>query len=165
MKSLPTSLIIALAFFMLQSALLQAKSPSTSPKKPLTQGINHLGLSVSDLEKSTHFFTHVLGWREAGGRPNYPAKFVTDGKLFVTLWQVKDQENYVAFNRKSNVGLHHLALTVDSFETLDKLYEIFKKTDGVVIEFAPELNGGGPTKHMMIREPSGNRIEFAHRPK
>lgn len=165
MKSLPTSLIIALVLLMAQPASSQAKSPSTSPKQPLTQGINHLGLSVSDLGKSTHFFTQVLGWREAGGRPSYPAKFVTDGKLFVTLWQVTDKENYVAFNRKSNVGLHHLALTVDSFETLDKLYETFKKTEGVVIEFAPELNGGGPTKHMMIREPGGNRIEFAHRPK
>ncbi len=157
-------LLLTAIFFSFLS-VSQASPLSESRQQPLTQGLNHLGLSVSDLEKSTQFFTQVLGWREAGGRPNYPAKFVTDGRIFVTLWQVKDKNNFVAFDRKNNVGLHHLALTVDSFETLDKLYETFKKTDGVVIEFAPELNGGGPTKHMMIREPSGNRIEFAHRPK
>lgn len=34
-----------------------------------------------------------------------------------------------------------------------------------IIELAPELAYGDPTKHMMIREPSGNRIEFAHTPR
>lgn len=164
MKSSQTILILTLSLFSWLPTYLFAESPSEQQKKPITQGINHLGLSVSNLEKSAQFFTEILGWREAGGKPNYPAKFVTDGKLFITLWQVKDTNSYVPFNRKSNVGLHHLALTVNSFETLDKLHERFKKTDGVVIEFGPELNQGGPTKHMMIREPSGNRIEFAHRP-
>ncbi|PCJ16728.1 MAG: glyoxalase, partial [SAR86 cluster bacterium] len=65
---------------------------------------------------------------------------------------------------KNNVGLHHLALSIASFEELDALYEVLANTDGVVIEFSPEPLSGGPTKHMMIREPSGNRLEFIHRP-
>jgi lactoylglutathione lyase len=60
--------------------------------------------------------------------------------------------------------LHHLALNVKSREALDVLHERFLKTDGVVIEFSPNPNGGGPTIHLMIREPSGNRIEFAYNP-
>ncbi|WDE14678.1 VOC family protein [Thalassomonas haliotis] len=130
----------------------------------MTQGINHLGLTVAKLDQSVRFFTETLGWQLKGGVPSYPAKFVSDGKLFITLWQAKDPEKAVPFNRKTNIGLHHLALTVDSFETLDLLHQRFLHTPGVVIEFAPELNGKGPTKHMMIREPSGNRIEFAHNP-
>jgi lactoylglutathione lyase len=43
---------------------------------------------------------------------------------------------------------------------LDGVYEKLKNTDGVTIEFAPENLGGGPTKHMMIPEPGGIRIEF-----
>lgn len=35
---------------------------------------------------------------------------------------------------------------------------------GLVIEFSPELLSNESTEHMMIREPSGNRIEFIHRP-
>ncbi len=130
----------------------------------LTRGLNHVGLTVSNLEKSVAFFVDTLDWKVAGGYPDYPSVFVTDGEIFVTLWQTTDPEKAVPFDRKNNVGLHHLALTVTGFDALDELHARFEETEGVVIEFAPELNNGGPTKHMMIREPSGNRIEFAYRP-
>jgi len=132
--------------------------------KPLTSGFNHVGLAVLDLDASTHFFTDVLGWRLAGKDKKYPASFLSDGEMFLTLWQVTDPATAVKFDRKNNVGLHHLAFTVESFEALDKLYAAVKNVEGVVIEFPPELAYGGPTKHMMIREPSGNRLEFAHNP-
>lgn len=130
----------------------------------LTRGLNHIGLSVIDLDASVAFFSDVLGWNVVGGYPDYPSKFVTDGNMFVTLWKTTDSESTVAFDRKNNVGLHHLAITVSSFEALDVLHERFLKAENVTIEFAPELNGNGPTKHMMIYEPSGNRLEFAYTP-
>lgn len=63
------------------------------------------------------------------------------------------------------MGLHHLALSVTSFEALEALHARLKDMPGVRIEFAPELAYGGPAKHMMVYEPSGNRVEFVHRPK
>ncbi|TWX72075.1 VOC family protein [Colwellia demingiae] len=142
-----------------------ANSALTPLNNPITQGINHLGLTVSNLEQSTQFFTETLGWKVVGGYDDYPSKFVTDGKLFLTLWQVTNPSKNIAFDRKNNVGLHHLALSIASLEDLNILYERCKKTDGVIIEFPPEPNGDGPTIHMMIAEPSGNRIEFAYTPK
>ncbi|MCG7532296.1 VOC family protein [Psychrobium sp. MM17-31] len=132
--------------------------------KPLTSGFNHVGLTVSNLDKSTRFFTDVLKWKLVGGDEKYPAKFVSDGKMFLTLWQTKDPKKTVTFNRKNNVGLHHLAFTVETLEGLNALFEKVKTVDGVIIEFAPEPAYGGPTMHMMIREPSGNRLEFSYRP-
>lgn len=126
----------------------------------VTEGVNHIGLSVSDLEASTSFFVDTLGWARAGGDPDYPAVFVTDGNAFVTLWRVTDPASAIAFNRKNNVGLHHLAFTVKSLQALHDLHAKFAVTEGVRIEFAPEFMGQGPTTHMMIREPSGNRLEF-----
>jgi lactoylglutathione lyase len=142
-----------------------ANSTINKLENPITQGINHLGLTVSDLEKSTQFFTETLGWKVVGGYEDYPSKFVTDGKLFLTLWQVTNPTKKISFDRKNNVGLHHLALSIASLDDLNTLYERCKKTDGVTIEFSPEANGDGPTIHMMIKEPSGNRIEFAFTPK
>ena len=135
--------------------------PAPAPAGPVTAGVNHIGLTVKDLEASTGFFVDRLGWRVAGGVADYPATFVTDGELFVTLWRATDPETATDFNRKTNVGLHHLALTVRDVETLNELHEAFKADPSVRIEFGPELNGGGPTVHMMVYEPSGNRIEFA----
>ena len=127
-------------------------------------GFDHVGLTVTDLQASTDFFTEVLGYQVVGGDDKYPAKFLTNGKAFITLWRATDPDKAVAFDRKNNVGLHHMALSVSSFEALDALYEKARKFPGVKVEFAPELAYGGPDKHMMIREPSGNRLEFVHRP-
>ncbi len=126
--------------------------------------LDHLGLAVLDLEASADFFINALGFQLRGGDPDYPAKFLFNGHLFLTLWQVTDADSAVKFDRKNNVGLHHLALSVSSFEALDKLYEVVAEWEGVVVEFPPELAYGGPAKHMMIREPSGNRLELVHRP-
>lgn len=52
---------------------------------------------------------------------------------------------------------------MDSFEALQTVYDKLKKVKNIKIEFAPENLGEGPTKHMMVYEPSGNRVEFVYR--
>lgn len=146
---------------LIMFSLVWAASAAAEEKTELvTKGMNHIGLAVKDLQKTALFFTKTLGWREAGGRPDYPAIFVTDGSMFLTLWQVENPIAATAFDRRKNVGLHHLAITVNTLEDLDDLHAKFLKLEGVKIEFAPEFLGKGPTTHMMIREPSGIRLEF-----
>jgi lactoylglutathione lyase len=130
----------------------------------LTKGFNHVGLTVSDLNASSEFFIKTLGWKKVGEDTSYPAVFVSDGAMLLTLWQTSDAKTTVKFSRKNNVGLHHLAFSAVSFEALNEIYQRVKDVKGVVVEFAPELAYGGPAKHMMIREPSGNRLEFMFRP-
>lgn len=149
-------LVYCAAVFLLLTAPAGAQDDSAVA----TEGVNHIGLAVTDLEASAGFFTQTLGWRQAGGDPDYPAVFVTDGNSFVTLWRVTDPSTAVPFDRKNNVGLHHLAFTVKSLAALHDLHAKFLEAEGVRIEFAPEFMGQGPTTHMMIREPSGNRLEF-----
>ena len=126
--------------------------------EPITKGPHHIGLTVSNLEESAAFFTSLLGWKEVRRNDQYPAIFVSDGSIMLTLWAVKEQPGN-SFNRRSNIGLHHLALTVDSEETLDMLYKKLS-ANNIKIESAPELLGSGPAKHMMCYEPGGIRIEF-----
>jgi lactoylglutathione lyase len=125
-----------------------------------TRGINHLGLSVLDLESSTRFFTQALGWTETGRDNSYPRTIVTDGHARLTLWQVDLGLEVEPFSRRKNVGLHHLALEVDSEARLIELSHSLAVWPGVEVEFMPELLGKGPRKHMMIAEPGGIRIEF-----
>jgi catechol 2,3-dioxygenase-like lactoylglutathione lyase family enzyme len=132
---------------------------------PATCGVDHVGLSVQDLESTRRFFCDCLGWRIVGERPEYPAAFVSDGQQIVTLWRVEAPDQAVAFDRRTNVGLHHLALAVADRAGLDSLYERVASWPGVVVEFAPELSGKGPKIHFIVREPSGIRIEFASDPR
>lgn len=127
---------------------------------PVTQGVHHIGLTVSQLEPSADFFVTTLGWQEVRRDPDYPAIFVTDGKTMVTLWSCKEPGPVRAFDRLHNVGLHHVAFQVDSEATLQEVYARVLQDKRVQIEFAPELLRQGPARHMMCTEPSGIRVEF-----
>ena len=126
---------------------------------PLTSGMNHLGLTVRDLTQTTAFFRDVLGWDVTAEDPNYPRTTVTDGSVRLTLWQVQ-VDDPAPFDRKTGLGLHHLALEIADEATLINLGETLSNTDGVVVEFMPEFMGSGPRKHMMFAEPGGLRIEL-----
>ena len=141
------------------AAPLAAQDEAPKPEAE-TLGLNHIGLAVSDLEASANFFIQTLGWKRVGGDPDYPAIFVANDDMMVTLWRVTDPEAAVKFDRKNNVGLHHMAITVRDLTTLHELHRRFVEHPRVTIEFAPEFLGNGPTTHMMIRDPSGLRLEF-----
>jgi catechol 2,3-dioxygenase-like lactoylglutathione lyase family enzyme len=125
-----------------------------------TKGLNHLGLAVRDLNETKAFFIDLLGWTESGYDPSYPRTAVSDGVVRLTLWQVDRAQNVTQFDRRANIGLHHLALQVESEARLNELYRKVCAYSGARVEFAPELLAGGPRKHMMCNEPGGIRIEF-----
>ena len=124
----------------------------------ITKGTHHIGLTVSKLEESAGFFTSILGWKEVRRNNEYPAIFVTDGEVMVTLWATKE-DPINAFNKDANVGLHHVAFHVESEENLNNIYNKLK-SNNISIEFKPEFLRDGPAKHMMCYEPSGIRVEF-----
>lgn len=125
-----------------------------------TRGINHLGLSVADLDQTARFFVEVLGWTEGPRDESYPRTSVTDGTCRLTLWQVDRNGPVVGFDRRANVGLHHLALEVESAARLDELAQEIAAYAGVEVAFMPELVGEGPRRHMMFHEPGGLRLEL-----
>ena len=128
----------------------------------LTQGAHHVGLAVPDLDVAQRFFCEALGWRVAGGVPSYPAAFVTDGTILLTLWQVADPETAVPFDRRANVGLHHLALRVADDAALSEAFAQVSAYPGVTIEFAPgPIRPGSATNHFIAAMPGGIRLEFA----
>lgn len=124
----------------------------------VTHGAQHIGLAVSKLEESAEFFTKILGWEEVKRREDYPAIFVRDSALTITLWKTQTDEP-VKFDRKTNIGLHHLALRVENKEELFRLLDVLKANQ-IEIEFEPTFIREGPSMHMMCYEPSGIRIEF-----
>jgi catechol 2,3-dioxygenase-like lactoylglutathione lyase family enzyme len=131
-----------------------------SDSKAATRGVHHLGLTVPDLAATRAFFIDALGFEQVGERPEYPAVFVSDGTVMITLWQATDPHTATAFDRKNVVGLHHLALLVPDQDSLDQLHARLATTAGVAIEFAPEPLRDGPVRHMMCAIPGGVRVEF-----
>jgi hypothetical protein len=77
-----------------------------------------------------------------GEKPDYPAIFVSDGTIMLTLWQAVDPDQ---------------AIPLDA---LRALHQKLLETVRVNIEFVPEPLGGSATHHMMCYIPSGIRVEF-----
>ncbi|HWI86120.1 MAG TPA: VOC family protein [Sphingomonas sp.] len=124
-----------------------------------TEGIHHVGLSVSALDEAASFFCDLLGFRIVRRWPDYPALAVNDGKTTLTLWRVASPDRCVPFDRRNNEGLHHLALGVESPEQLAALHRNMVAR-AVAVEFAPELRADGGAIHMMCNIPGGPRLEL-----
>ncbi len=128
----------------------------------LTRGVHHVGITVPDLEQAEAFFCDALGWDVVGRNPAYPAVFVSDGQDMVTVWRAADPSTATAFDRRGNIGLHHLAIAVADETALETVFDRVRAHPGVAIEFAPApLREGSKTRHFMCAMPGGVRIEFA----
>lgn len=92
-----------------------APPPTTAaPAVPATLATGHVGLNVTDLGRSTAFYTAVLGLQvqAAGDDPERRWVFLgRDGQLLVTLWQQSEGRFPTA-----QPGLHHLSFQVGSVE-------------------------------------------------
>ena len=126
-----------------------------------TRGAHHVGLTVPDLADARSFFVDALGFGQVGEITDYPAVFLSDGAIMITLWQAEDPARAVAFDRRKNIGLHHLALRVGDDGDLDKLTSELAARDDTEVEFEPEGLGDSGIRHMMCRIPGNIRIEFS----
>jgi len=130
----------------------------------ITRGVHHVGLAVPDLDAAVAFFTGALGWALVGRNDGYPSAFVSDGSVMVTLWRVADPDTAAAFDRRANVGLHHLALAVADEAALHAAFDRVRMHPGVTIEFAPgPIRPGLEQQHFICAMPGGLRLEFTAR--
>jgi len=123
-----------------------------------TAGIHHVGLTVPHIGQTRDFFVEVLGFEQVAEKPDYPAVFVSDGAVMITIWQA--QESARGFDRRGNVGLHHLALAIAPGVGIDALHERLVASGQVSIEFAPQPIGAGGARHLMCVIPGGVRLEI-----
>lgn len=126
-----------------------------------TSGLHHVGLTVHAIDEVSDFLEHAVGFEVVGEDQSYPARFLSDGDALITLWQVQVAGGQSTFDRKANVGLHHLALAVSDEQNLQDLYARIRAWPGVEVEFAPgPVSSGSKSSHFIVSAPGGIRFEF-----
>ncbi|WP_433333679.1 VOC family protein [Spirillospora sp. CA-294931] len=119
----------------------------------------HIGLNVSDLERSVAFYTRVFGFdvQARGSEPGKDFAFLgRDGTLMVTLWPQSDG------SFSGNVpGLHHLSFQVETVEEVREAERRLRDLsadflyDGVVPHAEGAASGG-----IFFTDPDGIRLEL-----
>lgn len=126
----------------------------------MTLRTGHIGLNVTDLDRSLAFYRDVLGFALIGEGKEEGRRyaFLGDGeRLVLTLWQ---QASKVFEGDRA--GLHHLAFEADSidrvreYEQALRTYGVDFAYDGVVAHREGAASGG-----IFFHDPDGTRLEIS----
>ncbi|WP_378732141.1 VOC family protein [Nocardia brasiliensis] len=118
----------------------------------------HIGLNVSDLDRSVDFYRRALGFEQLAASTDGEQKWAflgADGKLLVTLWQ----QSAAAFSAET-AGLHHLSFQVDTIDQVRAVEAALREQsvpfvyDGVVAHGEGVASGG-----IFFVDPDGIRLE------
>src|SRR5947208_2785099 len=85
------------------------------------RAIGHVVLNVTDVERSVQFYRDVVGFQVSRYRPGSTTAFLTCGAIHHDLALFKAPDGARPFE-PGQVGLHHFAFEVESYEALQDAY-------------------------------------------
>src|SRR5258706_15790836 len=89
-------------------------------------GIQHIELTVNDLEVSKNFYSLLPDFKIVAEYPNFIMFF--SGSFYLGLTDHKGDVKEKRFDEK-NVGLDHVAFQLDSFESLNESIKFLDDND------------------------------------
>jgi glyoxylase I family protein len=130
--------------------------------------IDHISLTVSDLQRALPFYTRVLGflsyrlahageraaiWRSGNGGPGF------------NLWQARPELADYA-HRLYAPGYHHLAFAADSREQVDALHALLQEGGHTVLDPPLPYEHYAPGYYALyFADPDGLKYELAYVPR
>jgi catechol 2,3-dioxygenase-like lactoylglutathione lyase family enzyme len=129
---------------------------------PSVVGIDHLVLSVGELDRSKDFYAKVLGF--LGFKLTYDAGgFVgwRNGKTRFWIAQA-DAQGRKRKHRKGDIGFHHYAFELASRNAVDELGAFLDAHDVTVTDPPDTYNGDDQYYAVFFTDPDGMRLEAMH---
>ncbi|MGW5738893.1 MULTISPECIES: VOC family protein [Streptomyces] len=119
----------------------------------------HVGLNVTDIERSLAFYRDVIGYEVLGEGKEEDRRFAflgQDGTLALTLWQ----QAGTAY-APGSAGLHHLGIEVATVDEV-RAYESDLRAHGVRFAYEGVVpHGEGATSGgIFFHDPDGTRLEI-----
>jgi catechol 2,3-dioxygenase-like lactoylglutathione lyase family enzyme len=126
---------------------------------PSINGIAHIQLTVSDMQRSIPFYEKLLHALEMVTLVKSPQFFYCiGGRTGVAISPLDPTLNGDAFNQR-RVGLHHVCFRARSREDVDAIYKTALELKANIIR-APREDGWAPGYYsVLFEDPDGIRIE------
>ena len=124
-----------------------------------TGGVHHIALTVSDIKRSTEFYTQFMGFQVAVEFD--PRIALSNGSLLLVLTPPPDPAQAIANDRfnENRIGLDHLSLSVGSRDELETAADLLRKNDvshGEILDLGP----GFGIYVMAVRDPDNIQLEL-----
>lgn len=131
---------------------------------PQINGIAHIQLSVSDLERSIPFYRKLLtgmGMTLVNDTPT--SLYGVGGRTGITISASQAPYTEDGFHQR-RPGLHHFCFRARSRQDVDEIHNLALAA-GAVIVHAPQEDGFAPGYYsVLFEDPDGIRIEANHVP-
>jgi catechol-2,3-dioxygenase len=126
---------------------------------PSSLQTGHIGINVTDVDRSTAFYTRVFGLqvlREGADQDRRFAYLGRDGQLLVTLWQ-----QATGGYRADRAGLHHLSFQVPTIADV-------RAAERTLLDLGADFADAGRLDHgdgadqgeLYFTDPDGTRLEL-----
>jgi catechol 2,3-dioxygenase-like lactoylglutathione lyase family enzyme len=126
--------------------------------------VDHVDLTVGDLERSTAFYAKVLG--ALGFRRIAHESYVAWGNahMNIGLRACAADERPTGFDRR-RIGFHHLALKARSRADVDRFHAFLVREGVTVLDPPAEYPQYGPGYYaVFFADPDGMKLELVHFP-
>jgi catechol 2,3-dioxygenase-like lactoylglutathione lyase family enzyme len=127
-------------------------------------GIAHIQLTVSDMERSRAFYEPLLHFLEMKTLIDAPEFFYCIGSRTGIAISPADPEHRGERFQQRRVGLHHLCFRARSREGVDQLHEKAVELGAEIVHPPREDNFAPGYYSVLFEDPDGIRIEANHVP-
>lgn len=131
---------------------------------PDINGIAHIQLCVSDMERSVPFYATLLS--SMGMKPVIEDKtyyYCVGGRTGVAITPVSQAHTDSKF-QQGTVGLHHVCFRAKSREDVNALFEVARQLAAKIIHEPEEENFAPGYYSTLFEDPDGIRIEVNYVP-
>ena len=116
--------------------------------------VGHVVIKMRDLDAAKRFYRDILGMKITDEREDFGVFFRFDDYHHdIAVFKVKDDAPAPQHNQ---VGLAHIALLADSFDTVKAMYQHLKANNVPIVRTADH----GITKSVYFQDPEGNELEI-----
>ncbi len=116
--------------------------------------VGHVVLKMRDLDAAKRFYRDILGMKITDEREGFGVFFrFQDYHHDIAVFKV---DAAAEAPRPNQVGLAHVALVVDSYDTLKSMYQHLKDHDVPIVRTVDH----GITRSVYFKDPEGNELEI-----